>query len=428
MSINRRQFVAGASASLLASAASGADQEIRLGVIGVGARGSVLLKSALQIPNVRVNALCEIQEDRAQAGQKMVKDAQRGQPELYWRGKEDYKRMLERTDLDAVLIATPQKEHGFQSIAAMRAGKHVASETPAGYSLDELWELVETKEKTGKRYMLLENYIYARPHMQVLNMVRKGAFGELTYGECGYVHDTRYLTYDGEDLSWRGRVARDHRGDLYPTHGLGPMATWMGINRGDRLVSMVSMDTNNLNLQTFAAEKFGKDNKYAQPGFFRKRDTTVTLIRTALERVIVLKYETTAPKPFSPWDTLDGTKACYTGSGAGEFIHFAADGERVGWKPLADYRKDYEHAYWRASGSDAQREGHGGGDYFVMREFFNAIRADREPPVDVYDAASWTAVLPLSGKSIESGNKPVEFPDFTKGKWKTRSSVDWISG
>jgi hypothetical protein len=167
MKSNRREFLLASAASFLPTA-YGAETEIRIGVIGIGSRGSVLLKSSLQ---------------------------------------------------------QPQDEHGIQAVAAMRAGKHVASETPAAYSLEQLWELVETKEKTGKRYMLLENYIYSRPHMQVLNMVRQGVFGDVTYGECGYVHDTRSLAYDKGQLAWRGRVARDHRGDLYPTHGLGPMAT-----------------------------------------------------------------------------------------------------------------------------------------------------------------------------------------------------------
>jgi len=425
MSTNRRQFLR-ASCALLLPAAFGAEKEIRLGIIGVGARGAVLLKSSLQLPNVRVTAVCDIQEDRAFLGKKMVSDAQRGEPELYWKGPEDYRRMLERTDLDAVLIATPQDQHGIQAVAAMRAGKHVASETPAAYNMEQLWELVETKEKTGKRYMLLENYIYSRSHMQVLNMIRQGVFGELTYGECGYVHDTRYLTYEGEQLAWRGRVARDHRGDLYPTHGLGPMATWMGVNRGDRLVRMVSMDTGNLNLQSYAAEHFGKQSRFAQPGFFKKRDTTVTMIQTAKERMIVLKYETTAPKPASAWDTLDGTQACYMGSAVGEFMHLASEGEASGWKPLAQFREKYEHPFWKLSAAEAQKTGHGGGDYFVMREFFDAIREDREPAVDVYDAATWTSVLPLSGKSITGGNQPVEFPDFTRGKWKSRPNTDFM--
>jgi hypothetical protein len=199
----------------------------------------------------------------------------------------------------------------------------------------------------------------------------------------------------------------------------------MGINRGDRLVRMVSMDTGNLNLRGYAAEHLGKDSKYAQPDFFKKRDTSVTMIQTAKDRMIVVKYSTASPKPFSPWDNLDGTKACYMSSGVGEFIHLASGGEQVGWKPLAGYRDKYEHPFWRASASEAQKEGHGGGDYFVTREFFRAIRENREPPIDVYDAATWTSVLPLSGKSIVDGNKPVEFPDFTRGRWKTRPDTEF---
>jgi predicted dehydrogenase len=377
------------------------------------------MRSALDQPGVTVLAVCDVQEDRAKRAQAIVMKARGNQPDLFTRGPDDYKRLLERSDIDAVLIVTPQDQHGPQAIQAMQAGKHVASETPAAYTVEECWNLVETKEKTGRRYMLLENYVYARERMMVLNMAHSGALGKLTYGECSYVHDTRNLAYESDGtMAWRGIIARNHRGDLYPTHGLAPMATWLGANRGDRLVRMVSMDTGNEGIRAYAAERFGKDSSYAQPGFFQRRDTTLTMIQTAAERLIVLKYDTSY-RPGGAWAHLQGTLGCYNASVGGSMVHIK--GRSKGWDPLANYRVEFEHPYWRKAGQDAAKAGHGGGDYFVLREFFDALASDREPPIDVYDAATFSVILPLSGASVRGGGKPMEIPDFTRGAWKTRT-------
>jgi predicted dehydrogenase len=329
--------------------------------------------------------------------------------------------MIDTSDAEVVLVMTPQSQHAAQSIYAMKAGKHVGSETPVAYTLEECWALVETKEATGRRFMLLENYPWARTRMMVLNMAHLGALGELTYGEGCYIHDTRNLAYEKDgSLSWRGEIARTHRGDVYPTHGLGPVSLWMGINRGDRYASMVSTDTGNKGLQSYAREHFGKDHPAGKSGFFQKGDTTITLLRSVNEKMVAVRYESGSTRPFGGWESLNGTKGSYDGSPSGEMVYLEGRSPHDKWEPLAKYRDRYEHPYWRKDGELASSTGHGGGDFFVMREFYRAVAEDREPPIDVYDGATWSALLPLSAQSIRESNRSLEMPDFTRGKWKNR--------
>jgi len=406
-------------------------REIRLGIIGTGVRGLYLTERALKYPGIKVTAVCDIVEERAKRAHDLVEQAGGYRPASYTRGPQDYKRLLERDDVDAVLVLTPWNQHAAQSIAAMLAGKHVGSETPPAWTLDECWELVETKEKTGKRYMLLENYPYTRSRMTILNMAHQGVFGEITYGECSYIHDIRFLNFDTAkagswsfkkdgSLLFRGEVSRDTRGDLYPTHGLGPMSLWMGINRGDRLVSIVSMDNGTKSSQAYIVENFGKEHYAAKAGFFKMRDTTVSLIRTAKEKMIVLRNDMCSPRPAGSWAELQGTKGSYDDSPGGEVVYLEGRSPSHRWEPLAKYQGEFEHPFWRKEGELASKAEHGGGDYFVLREFFSALAEDREPPIDVYDAVAWSAILPLSGDSMNKGNNPLEIPDFTKGAWKSR--------
>ncbi|HZO52769.1 MAG TPA: Gfo/Idh/MocA family oxidoreductase [Bryobacteraceae bacterium] len=410
--------------TLLATAAlaqAQTNKEIRIGILGAGARGIDCLRITLTQPNIRVAAVCDINEASATRAQQLVETATSRRPTPYTRGSEDYKRMLDSPEIDAVLIMTPQTQHAAQAVYAMNAGKHVGSETPAAYSVDECWALVEAKEKTGRSYMLLENYPWSRTRMMILNMAHTGAFGELTYGEGSYIHDTRALAYEaGGKLSWRGDVARNNRGDVYPTHGLGPVSLWMGINRNDRYTTLVSMDTGNKGLTSYATERWGKDHPAAKPGFFQKGDTTITLLRSANEKMVALRYESASTRPAGRCETLNGTKGAYDGNAAAELVYLQGKSPNERWEPITNYRAAYEHPYWKKDGELAASTGHGGGDYFVLREFYRSVLEDREPPIDIYDAVTWSAVLPLSSQSIRSGNKSIELPDFTRGKWKGR--------
>jgi predicted dehydrogenase len=299
--------------------------------------------------------------------------------------------------------------------------KHVGSETPSSYTVEESWELIETKEKTGKSYMLLENYPYTRTRLMVLNMAHTGVMGEITYGESSYIHDTRNLAFEADgSLAWRGVIGKNHRGDVYPTHAMGPIGLWMGINRGDRLVSIVSMDTGTRSIERYAREKFGESHPAAKAGFFQKRDTTITLLRSAEEKLIVLRYDPGSNRPAGGWEALQGTKGAYDASPGGESLFLEGRSKGHRWEPLSRYREEFEHPFWRADGQSAAAAGHDGGDFYVMREFYRALQEDREPPIDVYDGVTWSSILPLSAKCIREGNKALEIPDFTRGKWKNR--------
>jgi len=422
--LSRREFLrvgmaAGVAAGLSPSARAGGDSSpTRLGFIGVGGRGTYLLRLFLGMKEVEVRAICDINEKHLRRAQDIVQNARGNKPNGYSAGPKDYRRLLDRDDVDAVVIATPMQDHAEMSVDALRAGKHAFSEVAAACTLEECWALVEAVEETGRLYMLAENYCYNRSNMIILNMVRQGVFGDITYAECGYVHDCRAIKFNSDGaLTWRGELSRDNVGNLYPTHSLGPVAQWMGINRKDRLVSLVSMTTRQASIERYAARRFGKDSPAAKVKF-AVGDSTSTLIRTANGAVIDLRYDTASarPHPTTIYLALQGLKASYESKGENIWIEGAS--KHLAWEPLSKYAKKYEHPMWKMWQEAAKKTGHGGADFFEVREFIGAVRAGRSSPVDVYDAVTWSSIIPLSAKSIGGGGKPVDIPDFTRGKWK----------
>ncbi len=392
---------------------------LRVGVIGVGSRGTYLLRVALHL-GVEVPALCDIDEGHLNRAVGIVAKARGRQPEGYSRGPTDYRRMLQRDDLEAVIVATPMQVHAPMAIDSLRAGKHVLSEVAAAMTLDECWGLVRAAEETGRIYMLSENCCYWEPVMMILQMVRQGVFGELTYAECGYVHDCRSLMFQGDRFTWRGEMKRDYTGNLYPTHAIGPVAQWLGIHRGDRFVSLVSAATGQKNLLDFVRRKFPKDHP-AQQIQFRAADSVSTLIHTAKGVLIDLRYDISSPRPVvsTTYYSLQGTRASYESRGGTIWIEGRSPGHT--WEPAAKYAQEFEHPLWKQGRAQAAGTGHGGGDYFVVREFFETVRSGRPSPIDACDAAAWSAIIPLSARSIAAGGAPQEFPDFTRGRWEKQS-------
>ena len=424
--MQRRELLRlGAAAGLAAGLAESAHAQpkarpIRLGMIGVGGRGSYLLSLALQA-GVEVPAICDIKEPHLNRAIDIAAKARDGRkPAGYSRGPKDYQRMLQRDDLDAVIVATPMQVHGPMAIDALRAGKHILSEVAGAMTLDECWGMVRAAEETGRIYMLSENCCYFQPVMLITNMVAKGLFGELTYAECGYVHCCRSLLFEGDGtLTWRGEMLRDYLGNLYPTHAIGPVAQWMNINRGDRMVSLVSASTKQTNLVDYVRRRFPKDHP-AQRIRFRSTDSVTTLIRTAKGAVIDLRYDIASPRPVpsTTYYSLQGVKASYESRIDSIWIDGRTSGEV--WEPMAKYAKEFEHPMWKQFSQQAAGTGHGGGDFFVVNEFLKTVQSGGPPPVDVYDSAAWSAIIPLSGKSIAEGGTVQEIPDFTGGKWETR--------
>ncbi len=425
-SIDRREFLKGgaaaaavaASTRVFARAQDQTPRPVRLGIIGVGSRGTWHVKLALG-HGVAIPALCDIKPDHLERAQGIVQQATGKRPDGYGqRGPTDYRRMLARDDLDAVLVATPMQDHATMSVDALKAGKHVLSEVAAAITLDECWALVHAVEQTGNIYMLSENCCYWRHVMAVANMVRQGVFGELTFAECGYVHDCRRLAFQPDgSLTWRGELARDLRGNLYPTHSLGPVAHWLGIHRGDRFVSLAAGDTRQAAMSDYVRKHFPQGNP-ARNVKFSVGDSTTTLIRTAKGALVDLRYDTKSarPHPTTTYYSLQGISAAYD-SRSGIWIEGRSK-DYHSWEPLEKYQAEYDDPLWTAEAGKAAGSGHGGADYFVTQAFYNCVRTGGTPPIDVYDAVAWSSIIPLSIQSIADGGGPVEVPDFTGGKWE----------
>jgi predicted dehydrogenase len=295
-------------------------------------------------------------------------------------------------------------------------------------TLDECWGLVRAQQETGKLYMLSENCCYYQHLMAVASMIRQGLFGELTFAECGYVHDCRALDFEaGGTLTWRGELSRDHFGNLYPTHQFGPVAKWLGINRGDRMVSLVAMATKKAAMSYYVSKNFPEGHP-AREVSFQAADSTTVLIRTAKGALVDVRYDTKSarPHPSTCYYSLQGVNASYdsrigpdptTGS---VWIEGRSQGRQ--WEPLNQYLEEFEDPLWIKGREEAEGSGHGGADFFCVRSFLRSVQAGGPSPIDACDAAAWSSIIPLSAKSIAEGSAPQEVPDFTEGKWETREA------
>jgi predicted dehydrogenase len=419
ISLNRREFMAATGMAMLAArrahgdAAAPALKTAKVGFIGVGGRGTGLLKIFLALEGAVVPAICDINEEHLSKALDIVEKASGARPEGYSKGPYDYRRMLERSDLDAVLIATPPMLHAEMAVDAMNAGKNVGSEVPGAHTLKECWALVKTKEKTGRRYMLLENYVYANDRMMISNMMKQRVFGEPYYAECSYIHDCNSLRYnDDGSMTWRGERLLDGHANIYPTHALGPVSKWMDINKSDRFVSLVSSESKPGGIIEYVNKKFGPDSPQAKAKW-ECAGMSVTLIKTEKDRLITVYYDSISPRPMSIFYLIQGSKGVFD-SRKGIFIDGVSPAEE--WEPWQKYNDRYEHEYWKTRGEIASASGHGGGDYFSISDFAQMVREDREPNIDVYDSAAWSSVMPLSQESLRKGGKEVHFPDFTKNR------------
>lgn len=414
--IQRRTFLGGA---LVSAAAAAETKPVRIGMVGVGRRGTGLLRILLNLDGVEVPAVCDVDVKSLARAQDMVEKIRGKRPEGYSQGEEDFRRLAAREDLDAVVCATTWTWHAPVAVAAMRAAKYAAVEVPAAITLDECWQLVKTSRETRMPCMMLENVNYFRNVMLIQNMIEMGLFGEVLHCAGGYHHDTRFLSFlENGEIAWRGKHAAQLNGNLYPTHPIGPIARWMKINRGDRFTRLVSMSTVSRGLNEYAAKKFGADHQAAKRRF-TQGDVNTTLIQTARGYSVTLGFEMQTPRPYDLAFRAQGTKASY--SGTLEKIYVEADDPKHAekWSELQPYYDKYEHPMWKQAGSAAGRYGHGGSDYFVLREFADAVRRRAQTPIDVYDSATWSAIFPLSIQSVAAGSKTVDFPDFTEGKWKS---------
>jgi predicted dehydrogenase len=387
----------------------------RFGVIGLGNRGGGMLPLLLQVPGARVTALCDIRPEFARAAARMVTDAGQPEPALYTGGDEDFEHLVRRDDVDFVYVAAPWEWHTPMALAAMRAGKHVGVECPMGLTLRDLWELVDTSEETRRHCIQLENCCYGQNELRALRMAHEGLFGELLHGSGAYLHDLRELLFSKtyyED-QWRRKFHTTTNGDLYPTHGLGPVAAYLDLHRGDRFVRMTSMSTPALGLAEYRAAHLPPDDETWRERYV-DGDVTMSLIQTARGRVIHLVHGVSNPHPYSRLNHLAGTKGVFEDYPPRIYLEPAQGNDE--WGSFDDYAS-YDHWLWTDVGPGPG--GHGGMDYIMLWRLVQTLRLGLAPDIDVYDSAAWNAPFPLSVQSIRHNGQPVEFPDFTRGHWQT---------
>ncbi|MDE1175661.1 MAG: Gfo/Idh/MocA family oxidoreductase [Edaphobacter sp.] len=391
----------------------------RIGIIGTGGRGTSLLGNLLAA-EANILAICDAVPEHAEHAKGLVEKAGQKSPVLYTKGENDFENLVARDDLDLIIIATPWNWHVPMAVAAMQHGKHVAVEVPAATTLEDCWKLVNTSEATRRHCMMLENCCYGYNETLVLRLTHAGLLGDLLYGEGAYLHDLREELFSGKGEGlWRRTVHTQRDGNLYPTHGLGPVANYMGIQRGDRFDYMVSMSSPQHGLELYRKEHIpASDPRWKER--YLTGDMNVSMIKTANGRTITVKHDVSNPRPYDRINQVAGTKGIFMDYPPRIYIEGQKGGED--WTNLDGF-KEFQHPLWKEEGTTAQRVGgHGGMDYIMLYRLLQCVRQGIAPDMDVYDAAAWSAPGPLSRLSVAHGSAPVQFPDFTRGGWKERSA------
>ncbi len=454
--LNRRQFLSSASLAGAALILPNIEQEqaapaigrgkgkskLNFAIIGTGLRGQDHLEGLLKRDDCEIVALADPEPRMMAAALEMVAKAGRPKPKTFGNGGQDYQNLLAEKSIDAVVVASPWELHTEQCVAAMRAGKAVGSEVCGAFSLDECWQLVNVQEETGAPFMFLENVNYRRDVMAVLNMVRQGLFGEMLHYEGGYQHDLRGVKFNdginpygggvefGEkgwsEARWRTKHSLHRNGELYPTHGIGPVAMMADINRGNRFLYLTSMASKARGLHDFI-EKHPKGGP-AHPNArldWKLGDVVTTLIKCSNGETVMLSHDTNLPRPYSLGFRAQGTRGLWMD--LNNSLHIEGLTEAHRWAKADDLLKKYDHPLWKKYEATAEGAGHGGMDFFVRHAFVEALKAGAAMPIDVYDAATWLAITPLSEASIAASGQPQAFPDFTRGRWTMRGN-DFAQG
>lgn len=415
---------------------------LRIGMIGTGLRGQSQLGPLLSRDDVELVAICDTQRVMLDMAQAIIAKAGRRKPKEYG-GNGDpnaWKKLLGRTDLDAVFIVTPWEWHAPMAIAAMEAKIAVGCEVVAGITLQDHWDVLNTQLRTGTPYMLMENVCYRRDVLAALQMVRAGLFGELIHLQAGYQHDLRGVRFNSgnpaepydsgvefgakgfSEAQWRTQHAINRNGDLYPSHGIGPCAMYTNIHRGNRFTHINSFASKSRGLHDYIVKhpKGGSDHPNARIAF-KLGDLITTTLRCENGETIILQLDTCLPRPYSLGFRVQGTDGLWMD--LNKSVHIEGRSEKHRWQDAQAYYDEYDHPLWRRYADKAAGAGHGGMDWFVVHAFIEALKAGEPMPIDIYDAVAWSAITPLSEQSIAEGYKTLAFPDFTAGKWKDRAPL-----
>ena len=412
-------------------------KKVRVAMVGVGVRGIEAVPRIAAIPGTEIVCVCDLFQDRVDAQVKWLKDNGKHVPVGY-AGPEGYKRACERDDVDVIYSVTPWYLHCEIACYAMEHGKVALTEVPGCLTIEECWKMVETSERTRIPCMMLENCCYGEYEMLCFNLVKQGLLGEIVHGESGYIHDQRSLQYgnrhhgmkpvNGQVLKtsdgpgWALEIYAKHSGNYYPTHGLGPVAKYMDINRGDNFDFLVSLDSMQANFERFGREMFTDWRKDYR---VKMGDMNLALIRTKLGRSILLEHDVSSPRPYSRLNLVTGTKGMFQ-SYPDLYLTFES---KCGDPATHNYfdkakaeeiREKYKHPFWKVAGEIAEKVGgHGGMDFIMDLRWSYCLQNGLPLDTDVYDMAAWSAMVELTERSVDNNSRPIDCPDFTRGAWKT---------
>ena len=400
-------------------------EHVRVGLVGLGDRGTGAVYRFPYIEDATIVALCDLMPERVERAQGILEELGAPRALYEFSGEEGYKQLCERDDIDLVYLAVPWQLHTPIAVYAMEHGKHVAIEVPAATSIKECWDLVNTSERTRRHCMMLENCCYDFFELTCLNMIQQGVFGEVVHVEGSYCHnlDPYWDQYQGD---WRMTYNKDHHGDVYPTHGIGPVCQDINIHRGDKMNVLVSMDTDAFNGQEIADKRYGKGvvEKYANG------DNTMTFIRTEKGKTILVEHNVVTPRPYNRMYQVTGTKG-FANKYPNEGLALGADMVKapVAYDDLdaeeymSDAERDalmaiYEHPIAKGIAEKAKQVGgHGGMDFIMDYRLIYCLHHGLPLDQDVYDAAEWSSLVELTEVSINHGSMPIVMPDFTRGEW-----------
>lgn len=415
------------------------EEKVKIALIGTGARGQGHLDLILRRDDVDLVAICEVEERALNIAKEMITKSGKKIPQIFTGDNYAWKKMLEiKGGLDGVIISTPWEWHKPMVIGSLDAGlKYVATEVILGITLQDHWDVVKAAEKYSASVMMLENVCYRRDVMAILNMVRQNMFGELIHLQGGYQHDLRDVKFNdgvnvyghgvefGEkgysEAHWRTEHSVHRNGDLYPTHGIGPLAQYININRGNRFLSLSSFSSKTRGLHNYIVKNGGENHPNAKVRFMLG-DVVTTQIKCANGETILLQHDTNSPRPYSLGFRVQGTEGLWMDVNNSIYVQdkSAKDDE---WDKANEWLEKYDHPLWQRWSKSTAGAGHGGMDFFVIHAFVESIKRKVPTPMDVYDAAAWSAITPLSEQSVELGNQTVEVPDFTGGQWMYRKPV-----
>lgn len=420
------------------------EAKVKLGIIGTGLRGQAHLGMLLMRNDVEVTAICDIDARMLQMSTDLIKKSGNKMPKIYTGNDYAYRKLLEAEKVDGVIIATPWEWHKPMILDALSAGiKYIGTEVILGITLEDHWDIVKAAEINQANIMMLENACYRRDTLAILNMIRQGVFGEMIHLQGGYQHDLRGVKFNdgvtpynsgvefGEkgfsEAKWRTNHSIYRNGDLYATHGVGPLAMMIDINRGNRFESLCSFATKARGLHNYIVKKGGADHPNAKVKF-NLGDVVTTQIKCANGETVLLQHDTSLPRPYSLGFRVQGTNGLWMNINNGIYIEGQSKYNHEQWDDAKPWLDKYDHPLWKRWGKEAEGAGHEGIDFFVLHSFVESIKRNMPTPMDVYDAAAWSAITPLSESSIELGNETVAFPDFTGGKWMNRKNDFALTG